>query len=205
MTVGQRVSGLGFAGRRARKQIAHFVIGCLREIFIILPDTDERTRRDGANNLINLLGKIVTCGWRTHGNRHDNFGSTSLTQSGDRGAHGCARGQAVIDQNHRSAAYLRGRLSTAIAELAPLQFFALNFRDGVEDQFSIRQRTNDVVVYDSHPARGNRPHGQFLVTGYTQFSDNKNIQRNPNAASDLKGHWHTAAWKSENDDIVATG
>jgi hypothetical protein len=42
------------------------------------------------------------------------------------------------------------------------------------------------------------------VTGDPQFSDNKNIQRNPNAAGHLKGHRHTAARKSENDDIVAT-
>ena len=141
---------------------------------------------------------------RTNGNRDDNFGSTLLTQSSDRGAHGRAGGQAVIDQNHCSPAHLRGRPSTAIAELAPLQFFALNFGDSVENQLGIRQRPDDVVVHDSHVTRGDGSHGQFLVARYTQFSNNKNIQRNADAASNLKGHRHPAAWESEHNDIVAT-
>jgi len=43
------------------------------------------------------------------------------------------------------------------------------------------------------------------VTRYTQLSHNKNIQRNSDAARDLKRYRHTTAWKSEDDDIIAAG
>ena len=43
------------------------------------------------------------------------------------------------------------------------------------------------------------------MTGYTQFSDNKNIQWNSDAAGNLKPHRYPTAWESEHNDIVATG
>jgi hypothetical protein len=47
-------------------------------------------------------------------------------------------------------------------------------------------------------------HGEFFVPGHAELAHNENIERNAEPLRDFERNRHAAAWKSENNDVIAS-
>jgi len=93
--------------RGACDQLAHFLVGGLREISLKLPDCLEIFRRDLAQRSATSSSNSRHISGEPTGTGGDDFPRASLTQSRNRSAHPRARREAVIDQNDYAPAHPR--------------------------------------------------------------------------------------------------
>src|SRR5207245_1888946 len=124
-----------------------------------------------------FLAKFITGLGRRDRHRDDDRFRFHLAERGDRSAHRRAGSQSVVDDDHRFVAHIERWTRTAIFALAPLELPLLargNFIDRFLWQGDVAE---DVAVEDADAAGGDRSHGQLFVAGYSEFSDDENIQR----------------------------
>src|SRR5207249_7283983 len=95
----------------------------------------------------------------------------------DGSAHGSAGRQAIVDQDDRASMHVKRRAATTIVQRTPVQFLLLLGRYGVDDCEGNLQEAHNVFVENTHSTGGDGAHGQFLVSGDSQFTYQKDIER----------------------------
>ena len=138
---------------------------------------------------LHLLAGFGRCGR----NRDDDAARILLPQRFDRGVHGGPGRQAIVHQDHGAATDIGRRTAAAVKALAPRQFLPLARRDRIDHLIGDAKLFNELIVEHAHAAGSNRTHRQLLVTGNSEFADDKNIERRAELARHLVGNGHAAA------------
>jgi hypothetical protein len=155
-------------------------------------------------DIIDLVPDLAAGTGRAHGDSDNNFCRALLTQRGRRGPHRRSSGKSVIDQNHSSPTQIRRRPPGAISKFPPFQFLAFDCADHLNDRLRIRKHVENVFVQNPDATGRDCAHGEFFVPRHAELAHNENIERNAEPLCYFKRNRHTAARKSENDDVVAS-
>ena len=95
--------------------LADFIVGGLAKVLIVVSDANEGFWCVQADDMIRFIAQIPAgFEWRNGNGDHDAIWFLP-PQSADRRAHGRARGEAVIDEDHISMMHTQGLLSSAVA------------------------------------------------------------------------------------------
>jgi hypothetical protein len=188
---------------RLLQQPPHLLVARLRKILVPAADGAEVSRCEGADDLVSNAAEFGARFRCRHRNRHDHSGRLQPAQCGYRRAHGRARGQAIVDQDHGPAAHFESRGVVAVQPLAPVQFTSLLLGNSVDDAFRDAERSHHVVIHEANAAAGDGAHCQFLVPRYAEFAHHEDIQwsmqrtrhleRNRDAATRQRQHQHVLA------------
>jgi hypothetical protein len=126
-----------------------------------------------------------------------------LFQRRHRRAHGRARGQTIIDQDHDLAAHVRSRAHSAVSAFTSLQFPLLSLGNRVDQPVRNIHLVHDVLVQHTDTACGNGAHRELLVTWYAQLAHHEHIQRRAERSRNFVGHWYPAPRQSEHQYVRA--
>ena len=94
------------------------------EVLEHLTDRFETGRHGRTDHIVGLLGELTARRRWSHRNRDYYLGRLGGPHRTHRGAHACARGDAVIDQDRGLARDVDGRPSAAIRLLSAVALFA---------------------------------------------------------------------------------
>ena len=188
-----------------REQLAHFFVGGLGKIGVVLADANESDWGLQADDFVGTVLQILTRTWSPDWNSDNNFRCPLLAQRSYRRSHSRASGKSVVDQNDDTIFEVRRRSIATIIALPPFQFLAFDRGDHLNDRLRIRNDMEHVLVQNADAARGDRPHREFFVTGHAQFAHGKNIERKTEPLRDLKCNRNTSPGQTENNDVVASG
>src|SRR5205823_11126217 len=112
------VSGVSVLRISFMKQLLHFLVTGLREIFVPEPDGLERIGRAQADDFDSLVVKLLARLRRGDRHRDGDRLRFHLSKSGDGGAHRRAGRKAVVDDDHCLVAHVERRPRSAVAGFA---------------------------------------------------------------------------------------
>src|SRR5438552_10902580 len=124
-----------------------------------------------------------------------------LSQRGDRGAHGGAGGEAVVDEDDDFVMELGRRAVVTVEALAALELLALTGGDLVDERAWDAEAVDDVAIQNLDPAGGDRAHGELLMAGHAQLADDEHVERSVEGLGDFQGNGYSPARQSEHLNI----
>src|SRR5262249_22648123 len=127
-----------------------------------------------------------------------------LSHRADRGAHGRACGEAVIDEDDRPVLQLERRSLGTVEGFATLEFGEFLLGDGLDHLLRDLQLVYDRPIPHEHSAAGYGAHRQLFVLGNAQLAHDEHLERDAQRLRDFKGDRDTAARQGEYDDFGAT-
>ena len=140
-------------------------------------------------------------GRRRHGD--DDAGRPEAAQGLDGGPHARARGQPVVDEDHRSGGHSRRGPIAAVRALPPHKLAALAVGHTLDDLGRDAQAAHHVIVDHDDAAAGDRAHRDLFVAGDAELADHEDVEGRPESPGDLVGHRDAAARQAEDHDVVA--
>src|SRR3954468_16754894 len=166
-----------------------------------VPNSDghERVRSSGANQFIHQL---VHFGARLRSSDRDGGhdpGRALLAQCLYSRFHGGTRREAVINQDDNLSSDFQMRAAGAIKPFTPSELLVFFGGHALDNALSNSQRMDDISINYLHSAGGNGTHGQLLMAGHAEFSDDEDIERGVEFSGHLNAHSDAAAWKSEDN------
>jgi len=184
-----------------REQSANLVIRRLVEVAVELANGVKAIRTLDADEPVHFLAQLFAgalCGYGS--------GDEDSAGEGTHGPHGgfhCrSRGQAIIDQDDRTACENVGGAPIAVRGFAALDLDA--FAGGCRGKSLERDTpgTKDVVLSDDDAATGDGSHGQLLFSRNAEFANDEDVERKMEPMSHLKRNGHAAAWQAEDDALT---
>jgi hypothetical protein len=110
-----------------------------------------------------------------------------LSHRGDRGPHCRARSEAIIDQDHRLSAEIKGRALAAELLLTAAELLLFPSDNLVKLCLVETEGADHRLVKHAHATAGDRAHGKFLLTWDAQLPDDEDIERKIQRAGHLIG------------------
>jgi len=119
--------------------------------------------------------------------------------------HRGARRQTVVNQNHGAPADIYRSTAAAILPLPTLQFALFPLGHGIDYLIRNVERSDDLLVQDSHTAGSNSSHGQFLLLRQSKLAYEEDIQGDIQSPGHLKSDRNATSRQGQHNYIAAIG
>lgn len=188
-------------GRPSGQQIANFLVGRLRKVFVPKSNGVKWFRCHCADNFVDYGSEVIASARRRCGHGDDYACGPLDLERGNRCAHGRACREAIVHENDRLSGDSRCRTRVPVCGFAASQFFDFARRSLFYDVFRNPECVDYVIVHHAHIAARDGAHSQFLAVGDAELADNEDIERRIKSDRNLECHWHAAPRQSEDQYI----
>ncbi len=159
-------------------------------------------RRAWANNLVGEVGEFPASVGRTDWNRDNDARWTVRPDSLNCRFHCRAGRQAVIHQQDDAIAELERRPASPIRAFSTGELALLFTRDVINDGGGNAVPADNVLVENPHATGGNRTHRKLAMARQPELSDQEDIERRVQCASDFVRDRHASARQCQDHDIA---
>jgi hypothetical protein len=180
----------------------HFVVGCLREIGVELPDSQERCRGLQAEQLVGADPDPGLPLRRRDG--HGEYHPGRSLRAGDLagGLGGRPGGDAVIDHHRNPAVKRLPRPAAAEAPCAAFELGAFSCLDRGQLVLGDPSEADDLAVDDPPPVLADGSHAQFGLERHPKLADDDDVERRAEAAGHFVGDRDAAARQAKDHDTL---
>lgn len=189
---------------RGGEQRANLIVHGGFEFAIELADGGERFRALERDELVHLLADLLAGSGGSHRNSNDHAAG-DRTQRANRGPHGRAGRQAIIDHDDGAAGELGSGPALAISDLAAADFLLLASNDRIQHFTADRIQPQHLIVQHDDATAGHRAHREFRFEGHAQLAHDKDIHRQVEFDGDLVGHGNASARQCQHDGAFKGG
>lgn len=179
------------------QRLTNFIVRGLIEVIVKLADGHEHPRNLDAEDLVRFATQLVHCFGRRNRDGDDDARSLLLTDGTDRGQHGIAGRQAIIDQDDCLACQVEWRPVPAVGLLPPTELIPLSGNRSVKLGLGYSKRLDSFVVQDDEIAWRDRAYSKLRLTRCADLPDGEDVQRKHKRARHGRRHRHTSARKRE--------
>ena len=198
--------GRGTGRRRGRRGCAglgeqgeHVLVGHLAEVPVPVSDAHQLPRNGVADDLVGLLAQHVEPGRRPDRNGHDDPCRPAGAESPDGDEIGQAGRHAVVDDDHRPAADVGGRVGAPeeLDRVADAPALALD--DPVELLLCHAEAPGDRRVERGGAVLGEGPDAELGLRRGADLADDEHVERRAEGARDLRRDRHAATGKGDDE------
>src|SRR3990172_4827371 len=183
------------ATARGIEQLGHFLIRCLAEVLVELPDGAEELGCAQADDVVDFGTQRVDSLLRGHRHRHHQTLRFPAPNTPDCRTHRASRRYPVVNNDNRAILNLLSSAPSSIGLLAAANFFHLFGDFAVEIVLAHRKRRHHFFIEYAlrMVAVDHCTNPQFGLSGRSELSYHDDIERSVERYRDLVSDGHTAA------------